>query len=577
MSAAKKINSTQSIGELLVQNDLISRKQLLDVQKLGRKNKQQMIEVMIHSGLIDESELSQFMSEHYQCQIINLEDFEISPALIKKVPKKICEKFMVIPISQIEDTYVFACIDPSDKFAKEEIMLAVGSKVEFVIASSSSIKEAIAIHYQHEEKDMRKIFSQFETSSSLNPVEEEDNPIQLDSNADEPVVQFVNQLLLNAQLKQASDIHIENYETKCRIRFRIDGKLHEMYHPPSNINPFIVARIKVMSRMDISEKRKPQDGRLSVILGNGNKINFRVNTTPTVSGEKVVMRLLDDVATSIDLKFLGMSEEESQTFKKALHRPQGLVLITGPTGSGKTTTIYSGLKILNTPDRNISTAEDPVEYKVEGLNQVQIHPKIGLTFSSALRSFLRQDPDVMLVGEIRDTETSEVAFKAASTGHLVVSTLHTNDTTSTITRLLDMGIPDYSIAENTNLVVGQRLLRKICIKCAAPDLISRDSLKALEMTDEQIEKGEGRIMKGAGCRHCLNVGNKGRIAVYEMLTVTDEIKKGIFNKISSMQMKRSALAKGELVTVRQRGIQKLIEGIVSYEEVLYGTMPDFND
>ncbi len=575
----KRLIPKMSIGELLVQNDLITRQQLMEVQKLERKNREQMLTVLVKSGFISEKDLMGFMSEQYNCQVIKIEDFEISPEIIKKVPRKVCEKYGVIPLSKIGDVFVFACSNPSDKFAKEELIFVTGCKIEFVIASANSIKEAIEIQYNEGDEDMHKIFAEIESSNahfkqSIDEEDEEGVVVKVQKNDKEPIIRCVNRIITSAQQKRASDIHIESYEKSFRIRFRIDGALIEIFHPPRDIAPFIIARIKVMCKMDISEKRKPQDGRVKIILDGNKEVNFRVNTTPTVSGEKLVMRILDDVAASVNLNELGMDEKEAKMFKTAIHKPQGLVLITGPTGSGKTTTIYSGLKILNTSDKNISTAEDPVEYKVEGLNQVQVHPKIGYNFSAALRAFLRQDPDIILVGEIRDTETAEIAFKASSTGHLVVSTLHTNDTTSTVTRLLDMGIPDYSIAENTNLIVGQRLLKKICQRCIVVDKVSVSSLKTLGLNDEQIKRANGSIKKGKGCRLCSNLGSKGRIAVYEMLKITDEIKNGIIRKLSSVEMKKAALAKNEIKTLRQSGIENMLKGLVSFEDVFYGTIPD---
>ena len=329
-----------------------------------------------------------------------------------------------------------------------------------------------------------------------------------------------------------------------------------------------------MSQLDIGEKRKPQDGRLKVSLDGGKEINFRVSTSPTVGGEKVVLRVLDESGLLVDVKDLGMTAKEESLFQSALKAAQGMILVCGPTGSGKTTTIYSGLNLLNDKHRNISTAEDPVEYKVEGLNQVQVNPKIGLTFSSALRSFLRQDPDVIFVGEIRDFESAQTAFQAAATGHLVISTIHTNDTPSVVTRLLDVGIPDYSITDTVSLVIGQRLLRRICKKCAVSDVVSEASLVSLGLSKSQIQQAKSSIKKGKGCRACSHIGYKGRIAVFEMLQINDSIKTSIFNKVPSAKIKKDAIESGALTTVRQSGIQRMLDGVVSFEEVLYGTKAD---
>ena len=570
--------------ELLVQSHLIDKQRLSEIQQKVGKNNPKMLSVLLDQGLISESEMVDFLSNQYGYQVIEIEKFDISKEVINLIPKKICEKFNVIPISRLGDTLVVAVSNPSDQTIKEQLLFISGCKIEFVLAELSSIQNAIGTHYEDVLEDIHKLFVEIEESnikfqkkSGGTPDEDENENvgvINLDLNDPEPVVRFVNRMIKMAKNKKASDIHIESYEKKFRVRFRIDGKLHEIFHPPKNISSYIINRMKVLSRLDIGEKRKPQDGRLKVHLKRGKTLNFRVSTAPTVGGEKIVLRILDDAAVSVGFEELGMTEKEVKVFHEALHQPQGLILITGPTGSGKTTTIYSGLKLLNTVDRNISTAEDPVEYKIEGLNQVQVHTKIGLNFSNALRAFLRQDPDVILIGEIRDYETAEIAFKAAATGHLVVSTVHTNDTPSTITRLLDIGIPDYSIAENTSLVIGQRLLRKICVKCRTTDYVSKNSLAMLGLSKGQIEKSYGNIQKGAGCRICSGIGYKGRTAVYEMLKVTDKVKRGVFKKMAPLDLKQMMIKEGELKTLRQSGIDKMIQGVTSFEEVLYGTRGD---
>ena len=518
-------------------------------------------------------------------KVLIFENFDISENILKLVPKNFCEKHTVIPLSRLGDTLVLATADPTDQILKEQLLFTTKCKIEFVISTSKSIQNAITSFYAPKEEGIHKLFTEIEESSMkfrkrLNDGNEEEDEgevgvIHLNAEDSEPVVRFVNHVIISAKNKRASDIHIESYEKKCRVRFRIDGKLHEMFHPPKTISQYIISRMKVMSNLDIGERRKPQDGRLKVKMEKGKELDFRVSIAPTVGGEKIVMRVLDDSAISIGFKDLGMNKKEITTFQEALNQPQGLILITGPTGSGKTTTIYSGLNVLNTTERNISTAEDPVEYKIEGLNQVQMHAKIGLTFASALRAFLRQDPDVILVGEIRDYETAEIAFKASSTGHLVVSTLHTNDTPSTVTRLLDIGIPDYSIAENISLIVGQRLLRRICQRCLVQDNVSKDSLKQIGVPENRIEEVSGKLKKGKGCRVCSNIGYKGRVAVYEMLKITDSIKKGIFEKMAPLDLKKHAIKHGELKTLRQSGIDKMVDGTTTFEEVLYSTVGDF--
>lgn len=582
--AAKKVsqNKTTSMGELLVQKKIMSKQQLVELQKKTGDNDRKFLSVLTEMGYLSETEVVSFLSGQYGYQSIDIENFDISEDILKLVPQKFCEKYTVIPISRLGDTLVVAVADPVDNILKEQLLFTTKCKIEFVLSTATAIRQAINSFYAQKEEGIHKLFAEIEESSMkfrkrLNEEDDEEEDaaiIHLNAHDSEPVVRFVNHVIISARNKRASDIHIESYEKKCRVRFRIDGKLHEMFHPPKTISPYIISRMKVMSNLDIGERRKPQDGRLKVKMEQGKELDFRVSIAPTVGGEKIVMRVLDDSAISIGFKDLGMNKTEITTFQEALNQPQGLILITGPTGSGKTTTIYSGLNLLNTSERNISTAEDPVEYKIEGLNQVQMHTKIGLTFAAALRAFLRQDPDVILVGEIRDYETAEIAFKASSTGHLVVSTLHTNDTPSTVTRLLDIGIPDYSIAENISLIVGQRLMRRICQRCVVSDDVSRDSLKKLELSESQIEAVYGKVKKGKGCRVCSNIGYKGRVAVYEMLKITDSIKRGIFEKMAPLDLKRHAIKSGELKTLRQSGIDKIAQGITTFEEVLYGTVGD---
>ena len=582
---ARKISKDNkvSVGELLVQKKIMSKQQLVELQKKTGDNDRKFLSVLTEMGYLSETEVVSFLSEQYGYQNIDIENFDISEDVLKLVPRKFCEKYTVIPISRLGDTLVVAVADPVDNILKEQLLFTTKCKIEFVLSTVTAIQNAINSFYAQKEEGIHRLFAEIEESSMkfqkrLNSGTDDDEEdvavIHLNADDPEPVVRFVNHVIISARNKRASDIHIESYEKKCRVRFRIDGKLHEVFHPPKTISTYIISRMKVMSNLDIGERRKPQDGRLKVKMDQGKELDFRVSIAPTVGGEKIVMRVLDDSSISVGFHDLGMNKKEISTFQEALNQPQGLILITGPTGSGKTTTIYSGLNLLNTPERNISTAEDPVEYKIEGLNQVQMHAKIGLTFAAALRAFLRQDPDVILVGEIRDHETAEIAFKASSTGHLVVSTLHTNDTPSTVTRLLDIGIPDYSIAENISLIVGQRLLRRICQRCVMADNISKDSFKKMGLSDSQIEQAYGKVKKGKGCRVCSNIGYKGRVAVYEMLTITDNIKKGIFEKMAPLDLKKHAIKSGELKTLRQGGIDKMVKGVTTFEEVLYGTVGD---
>ena len=581
VQAAKKQTTSNKMGELLVQNNIITKHQLLEIQRSkGNEGAEQLITYLLDRGEVAEDDVMQFLAEQYNCQVVKVEDFTISEKVIKMVPQKFCRQHSLIPLSFIGDTLVVACSNPMNVFAKEQLAFMTNYKIEMVLASKRSILEAVDVYFEQTSKEMHKIFSEIESAEihfrKKYKLDKDDNVsvIKLNKNDPEPIVRCVNRIISGAIKKNSSDIHIESYEKTCRIRYRIDGKLQEFFHPPKEISSFIISRFKVMSQLDIGEKRKPQDGRLKVSLDEGKEINFRVSTAPTVGGEKVVLRVLDESGLLVDVKDLGMTTKEESMFQTALTAPQGLILVCGPTGSGKTTTIYSGLNLLNDKHRNISTAEDPVEYKIEGLNQVQVHPKIGLTFSSALRSFLRQDPDVIFVGEIRDFESAQTAFQAAATGHLVISTIHTNDTPSVVTRLLDIGIPDYSITDTVSLVIGQRLLRRVCKKCAVVDVVSESSLKMLGLSADQMKKAKNSIKKGKGCRTCSHIGYKGRIAIFEMLQIGDSIKSSIFNKVPSAKIKSDAIASGALTTVRQSGIHRMLEGVVSFEEVLYGTKAD---
>ncbi len=524
------------------------------------------------SGHYSDKQIADFMAEQYHLQKIDFSQFELDPKVIYKVPKKVCEKYTLIPVMEVEDTIIVAFSDPGDIQAKDDLSLLTNSKIEMMVAERSEIKRLISHYYGGEGgHELKNLFSIIETSA-----EEEvsrDSEVVNKNIQHDPTVQSVDYLIKEGVRLNCSDIHIEVYEKKCRVRFRVDGHLSEYIHPPISLASSISSRIKVMCQLDISEKRLPQDGRLKIRVGS-EIINFRVSIVPVVSGEKIVMRILDTSALGTDISDLGMNEKQLAAFKKYLNVSQGLILMTGPTGSGKTTTIYSGLQELNKPDRNISTAEDPVEYKLYGINQVQVNAKIGLTFASVLRSFLRQDPDIILVGEIRDQETANIAYRAAATGHLVLSTLHTNDAPSTITRLVDIGLPAYSVAENTSVVIAQRLLRVLCSRCKTHHKVGLDVLQGLGLSAEEAEKVQPKVMKPEGCQYCNNAGYKGRIAVFEVLELSSELKLGIFKGLSPRELKTLAIQKSNLQTLRRSALEKMAEGITSVDEVIYGTLGD---
>ncbi len=525
------------------------------------------------SSKYSDDQIATLMGKQYHLQKIDFSSFEIDPKVVFKVPKKICQKYSLIPIMEVEGTIIVAFADPGDIQAKDDVSLVTNSKIEIVVGSYNDIHSMIERYYKPESsKKLKNLFSIVESADSSKDLKEEGD-LSSDKIKHDPTVQTVEHIIQEGIRLGCSDIHVEVYEKQCRVRFRIDGHLSEHIHPPINLAGSISSRVKVLSRLDISEKRLPQDGRLKVKMGN-KTISFRVSTVPVVNGEKIVLRILDTSALGTELADLGMNESQLTVFKKHLNVSQGLILMTGPTGSGKTTTIYAGLQTLNTPNRNISTAEDPVEYKLHGINQVQVNPGIGLTFANVLRSFLRQDPDIILVGEIRDIDTANIAYRAAATGHLVLSTLHTNDSCSTVTRLLDIGLPAYSVAENTSVVIAQRLLRVLCENCKSPHKISIDILKNLGFSEEEAEQVRPKIMKPEGCQYCNSSGYKGRMAVFEVLEISPELRGGIFKGLSPRELKLLAIEKNNLQTVRRSGLEKLAKGITSIDEVMYGTLGD---
>ena len=545
----------------------------------GNLNQSETIQALLEKGHITELEIANLFSEEYGLEIINnLNEYKISEEVLNIVPQKICRKNLILPLVKIDNTLVVVFSDPSDINLKDNLSLITGHKIQPVVSTRTAIKDAFNKFFDSQEVmdnlvfDMSLDLAGFEDELAINLDKE------VETNQRDPVISFVNLIFSDAIRLKSSDIHIETYEKNFRIRYRIDGALYEKHSLSKDMASVVVSRIKVMSGMDISEKRKPQDARLKIILG-GSELNMRVNSTPTVNGEKVVLRILDNSALEVDMTKLGMEPFQLSLFKKHLSAPQGLILMTGPTGSGKTTTIYSGLMRLNTSDTNICTAEDPVEFRIHGINQVQMNPKAGLNFASSLRAFLRQDPDVILVGEIRDFETAEIAFKASSTGHLVLSTLHTNDTASTITRLLSMGVPSYDVADNTSLIIAQRLLRRLCQYCRIP----ANDRYVSSLTDIGIPEDHlmmdyiGKVFQRntEGCNNCNNLGYKGRLAVYEMMEITKPIKVGIFDKLSPLKLKKVSVEQDNLVSLRQSGLEKLKRGITTVEEIIRVTMSDF--
>lgn len=542
----------------------------IELIKASKRPNESLSKALERVGGVTEDQLGEYLSEKHQVPLIDLGQFDIDQVAISTLDGPFCRKNNVIPISKAGNTIVVAFADPGNLYVKDELAYLTKSKVEIVVALEKDIERAIAKYYPEEKVtvDARDILGEMDD----NDVDDLDD---LDEDADEadvPIIKFVNAMLKEAVLTGVSDIHIEVYEKSLRVRFRKDGQLVEKYAPPVNMGGAITARIKVMSKMDISERRRPQDGRIKLRVAGKGTIDFRVNALPVADGEKVVLRILDKSAVvGVELTSLGFSEDQLEVLMEAIRKPQGMVLVTGPTGSGKTTTLYASLQKIHDPSINISTAEDPVEFKIEGINQTQINHEIDFNFSSALRAFLRQDPDVILVGEIRDKETAEISFKAANTGHLVLSTLHTNDAPGTISRLMEMGVAGYVITSSLELILAQRLLRRICKDCKQVEKVDERVFKQLGISEDEMKNC--KFYHGVGCDTCMGTGTKGRVGVYEFLNISHKVKSAILAGANPVELKVAAMKDG-MQTLRQSAIQKAKEGVVSLPSVLTGTMKD---
>ncbi len=561
------------LGELLVSKGLITAKQLEDALQEQKISGNKLGSSLVKLGLITEKNLVSFLSRHYGVPAIDLSEAQIDPEVIKMIPPDVVFKYQVIPIKRIGSTLRVAMNDPSNILAIDDIKFLTSCHVEVFVSTESAIKAAIDKFYDSSES-LADIMDSMDGAEKMELLEESDEvdirELQ-QASEDAPVIKLVNLILNEAIKRKASDIHLEPYEKVFRVRFRTDGVLQEFMKPPMKLKNAIISRAKIMAKLDIAERRLPQDGRIKMKYGKDKEMDFRVSVLPTLYGEKVVMRLLDKSNLQLDMTKLGFEEKPLKEFKEAIHKPFGMVLVTGPTGSGKTTTLYSALAELNQITENISTAEDPVEFNLMGINQVQMHEEIGLTFASSLRSFLRQDPDIIMVGEIRDFETAEIAIKAALTGHLVLSTLHTNDAPSTINRLLNMGIEPFLVASSVNLIAAQRLARMICEYCKQPIRVSPQMLLNLGVLPDEIS---GFVCyKGTGCARCSNTGYKGRIALYEIMPIREEIRELILQGASAMEIKRETMRLG-MKTLRQTALTKLKDGTTTVEEVLRSTVED---
>jgi len=595
---------TVRIGELLLKEKRITPDQLQQALSHQKANGGKLGFNLVKMGFVKDEEITALLSKQYGVPSINLTQFEIDPAVIKLIPAETAQKYQIVPLSRAGATLTIAMTDPTNVFAMDDIKFMTGYNVEPVVASEIAVIEAIQKYYpaaskplgnpkvavpkeptqqlpnvstlEIASKGLEELQASLDTDANDVEVLEELQEISADALArqgeEAPVVRLVNVVLMSAIQKGASDIHIEPYEKELRVRYRIDGILYNIMAPPMKFRDAISSRIKIMSKLDIAEKRLPQDGRIKIRFNeNGlqKEIDFRVSVLPTLFGEKIVLRLLDKDKLMLDMTRLGFESESLAKFETAILRPWGMVLVTGPTGSGKTNTLYSSIAKINTPETNIMTAEDPVEFNLAGINQVQVKESIGLNFAAALRSFLRQDPNIILVGEIRDFETAEIAVKAALTGHLVLSTLHTNDAPSTINRLMNMGIEPFLVASSVHLICAQRLVRRVCSNCKEPAPLPPPALVQAGFTAELAN--EVTPMKGRGCDRCNQTGYKGRVGLYEVMEIAEELRELILVGASGLELRRKAIDEG-MITLRQSGLRKVKEGVTTIEEVVRETV-----
>jgi type IV pilus assembly protein PilB len=569
------------LGELLVKAGLISDAQLQKALEHQKSQGGKLGGNLVKLGFLKEDDITKVLSQQFGVPAIHLATYEIDESIVKLVPSEVAQKYMVIPVNRHGATLTIAMVDPTNVFAMDDIKFMTGYNVEPVVAAESAIKAAIDRHYGSSHAiELKKVMDEMaelgETDAANLELMEEDEEIDIQklaaSTEEAPVVKLVNLILTDSIKRGASDIHIEPYEKDFRVRFRIDGVLYEIMNPPLKLRDAITSRIKIMAKLDISEKRLPQDGRIKIkmkLQGKTKEMDYRVSCLPTLFGEKIVLRLLDKDKLMLDMTKLGFEPDSLKKFEHAILRPYGMVLVTGPTGSGKTNTLYSSIARVNTPETNIMTAEDPVEFNLHGINQLQTKESIGLNFAAALRSFLRQDPNIILVGEIRDFETAEIAVKAALTGHLVLSTLHTNDAPSTINRLMNMGIEPFLVATSVHLICAQRLIRRVCKECKEETKVPAQALVDIGFSPQEAPKV--RIYKGRGCTTCNNTGYKGRVGVYEVMEISEGLREMILTGASTLDLKKQAQQEG-MLTLRGSGLQKLREGLTTIEEVVRETV-----
>jgi type IV pilus assembly protein PilB len=555
------------IAELLLRSERLTPEQFQKVKKQRESTGEPADSCLVKLGLVTEQDLVEFLAAQFKVPQADLKALDADRSVLDLVPHEICSRFNVIPIRRQGRALHLAMSDPTNIYAVEDIKFLTGLEIQPVVAPESRIKEAIGAYYDNSSEALENLMKDFEDEELEVLDREADAEATFDDASDAPVVKLVNSMIAEAVHRRASDIHVEPLEKQLRVRFRIDGTLYTVMSPPSRMRSAIASRVKIMASLDIAEKRVPQDGNIKVRLHH-KTVDLRVSTLPTIFGEKIVMRVLDQSNLNVDLSKLGFEELARKNFEKAIHSPWGMVLVTGPTGSGKTTTLYSALSTVNSPDTNILTAEDPVEYNLDGISQVGINEAAGLTFASALRAFLRQDPNIIMVGEVRDLETAGIAVKAALTGHLVLSTLHTNDAPSTINRLIDMGVEPFLVSSSVRLILAQRLIRRICSRCAAPVEPHPEALAELGVTEEWA-KGVA-FKRGKGCDSCNQSGYSGRQGLFEVMPISPALGRMILDRRSADEIREKAVEEG-MLTLRQDGIRKVQKGITTIEEVLRET------
>ncbi|MBZ5527733.1 MAG: type IV-A pilus assembly ATPase PilB [Acidobacteriia bacterium] len=569
------------LGEILLKEGMINQEQLQKALEQQRTTGGKLGSCLTKLGYITDDDITGVLSRQYGVPSINLSYYEIDPTVIKLIPQDTAVRYQVIPLSRVGSVLTIAMTDPTNVFAMDDIKFMTGFNVEPVVASESAITDAIGRFYgaAANSEDLSKTMSDLLGDDEEPDVELSAEEAQLDASALErvaeeaPIIRLVNLILTDSLKRGASDIHIEPYELEMRVRFRVDGQLQTVMTPPLKLKDAISSRLKIMAKLDIAEKRLPQDGRIMIKFktaeGKKKELDFRVSTVPTLYGEKIVMRLLDKENLRLDMTKLGFEQETLTKFQRNIMKPYGMVLVTGPTGSGKTNTLYSSVSQLNTVDTNIMTAEDPVEFQLMGVNQVQMKDQIGLNFAAALRAFLRQDPNIILVGEIRDFETAEIATKAALTGHLVLSTLHTNDAPSTISRLMNMGIEPFLVATSVNVICAQRLVRRICTNCREVLDVPQQALLDAGFTPEEVKTV--KVYHGKGCSTCNKGGYKGRAGLYEVMEINDDLRELILVGASALELKKKAVEQG-MISLRRSGLIKVMDGVTTLEEVLRETV-----